>query len=106
VGPRLEPLHHPGQLPNRRVGGGVGQGLGPGGLELEVAVAGPGRAGLQARLQRLLGVGEAGQLLRVDGSEGDEPEGGHVDVHPDHVAGVEAAQLGGDERPQSPPWAP
>ena len=38
VGPFLELLHDPGELTDRRVGQPVGQGLRPGGLDLEVAV--------------------------------------------------------------------
>jgi hypothetical protein len=38
VGPLLELLDDPGELPDRRVGERVGQRLRPGGLDLEVAV--------------------------------------------------------------------
>ena len=96
VGPLLELLDDPCQLPGRGVGQRVGQRLRAGGLDLEVAVA-LGQEVLQPLHPLLLRRAEGRQVLLGDVPERDEAHGGRVDVDADHMLGVDPAEVGCDK---------
>ena len=97
VRPRLELFDDPGELADRRVVQPVGDGLGPGCLDLEVAVL------LAEEPLHLLDpspfdVAQRGQVGGVQRSGWDEPHGRGVDVHAEHPIGVDPSEVGSDER--------
>ncbi len=93
IGPLLELLHDPGQLPDRGVVQPVRQGLRPGDLDHHVAGL-LGLQVLQVRQPRPLGLGQLPHLVRVDLGEC----GGPVHVHADDLVGIEPAEPRGDDR--------